>query len=171
MSGPYPVLVTGHRPDKLGGYTPNPTRERVRAWLGEQLDLLREEHPFLVAISGMALGVDTWFAEEALARGIALHAYLPFPEQDARWNAWDQAHYRALLQGAERVIVVSPSPYAAWKMLRRNEAMVADAALGLAVWDGSPGGTAHCVAKARARGLPLRFYPFPAPPLPPSSES
>jgi uncharacterized phage-like protein YoqJ len=66
--------------------------------------------------------------------------------------------YADLIAQADSVHLVSnvqPKARAeAAKMLRhRNGWTVAQAAMLLAVWDGSPGGTAHTVESALARGL------------------
>jgi len=73
------LMVTGHRPKDLGGYSNNPTQE----WIRQELRriLLKAQVRYgtdLEIISGMALGVDTWWAEEALALGVPLLAYVPF---------------------------------------------------------------------------------------------
>lgn len=150
------ILVTGHRPQKLGGFGPSPVQASVRAWLREQL--LRAQSPAwtLTALSGMALGVDQWFAEEALALGLPLWAFVPFEGQENLWPAASQTHYRTLLARAAHRTIVSTGGYAPHKMQRRNEAMVDQAVLCLAVWDGSPGGTANCVAYATHRRVPIR---------------
>lgn len=156
------VMVTGHRPQKLGGYGGSPTQFRVRVWLRGRLVALKQRHGAqLVAISGMALGVDQWFAEEALALGIPFDAYVPCDGQDSTWPRMSQLNYRAGLGHARNVIVVSPGPYAAWKMQRRNEAMVDAAQDHLAVRDGEEkGGTWNCVRYMRQKGVePVIFNP------------
>lgn len=61
-------MITGHRPQKLGGFKPNPTQTWVRAKLRKTLAEAKKQHPEIEVISGMALGVDQWWAEEALVR-------------------------------------------------------------------------------------------------------
>ena len=104
-----------------------------------------------VAISGMALGVDTTWARIALAHGVALHAYVPFPEQSLPWRSADKAAYDELLSRAARVVTIAPT----WRKsayAERNLAMVDACDLLVAVYDGrGRGGTAHCLATARAR--------------------
>jgi len=154
---PVYAMLTGHRPDKLGGYGPSACQTAVRAALCKLLSAWKahaQAHgASLHVISGMALGADQWWAEEAITLGIPVHAYAPFDGQDARWPRASQTHYRMLLTRCASVRVVTSGAYAAWKMQRRNEAMVDDAQWHVAVWDGSNGGTANCVAYMRARGI------------------
>ena len=105
-SGPMQgIMVTGHRPDKLGGYGPSETQAAVRTWLWERVKLhaLYNEDPF--AISGMALGVDQWFAEEALDLGVPVHAYVPFEGQESRWPEPSRYAYGKLLKRCAHFLI------------------------------------------------------------------
>lgn len=147
---PFRIAFTGHRPDKLGGYHSNALQTAVRKALFETLANAVTDGP-LVAMSGMALGVDTWAAEACVELRIPFIAAVPFRGQDSRWPHRSQAVYKSLLDKAQEVVVVSPGAYSVQAMHRRNEHMVDWAHHLLAVWDGSPGGTAACVAYARKR--------------------
>lgn len=155
------AMITGHRPSKLGGYGPSPLQTTIRTWMRAELGLLLAEHGVdnVRAISGMALGVDQWWAEEALFMGIRLGAFVPFAGQEAVWPRESQEHYRSLLARCESVITCSTGGYAARKMQIRNEQMVDAAQVHLAVWDGTPGGTANCVAYMTQRGIVPRRFP------------
>ena len=154
------VMVTGHRPNKLGGYGASPTQQRVRAWLREQLNTYRARRYDLIAISGMALGVDQWFAWEANGLGIPFDAYVPCDGQDSLWPTTSRTSYRELLWRARTVVQVSPGPFTPEKMQRRNEAMVQAAHAHLAVWNGSRGGTMNCIKYMRSIGVePTIFNP------------
>ena len=143
------VAFTGHRPEKLGGYGPNPVQDRVRAEIRYVLETWRPE----AAISGMALGVDQWAAEICVNMEIPFTAAVPFETQESAWPNESQQHYRDLLFKANKILVVSPGRYyAAWKMQKRNEWMVDHCDRLLAVWDGSTGGTYNCVSYARSVG-------------------
>lgn len=175
------VAVTGHRPHKLG-YGPSAVQDRVRAAIegffedvgvhtcdacGEtRVGRLSDVCPCgqmacgtvtytQEAISGMALGVDQWFAETCIVLGIPFTAAVPCDDQERLWPEESQRHYRELLAKAHHVRVVSPGPYAAWKMQARNEYMVNECDVLLAVWDGSSGGTANCVRYAEKVGKPV----------------
>lgn len=137
------IAATGHRPDKLGGYSPK---------IANELRLLA--HKYLVTvrpafvISGMALGWDQAVAVAALLAQIPLIAAVPFRGQESKWPAASQQVYRELLAASARVIEVCEPGYAVWKMQKRNEWMVDHADHMLALWDGSPGGTANCMSYA-----------------------
>lgn len=148
------VCATGHRPQHLAPH--------AREWACHKLHAaarwLRNEHGTRVGISGMALGTDLWWARAALAAGLDLHAYLPFPAQADRWPADQRAEWQWLLDQAAAVKMVSTvdpaSRQDAARMLHaRNDAMLADSAAVVAVWDPakSSGGTASAVRKAGRR--------------------
>lgn len=147
-----PIAVTGHRPDKIGGYDfYNPVRTWVREQLKRKLLDLRPQY----AISGMALGVDQDFAYVCLEIGVPFLAAIPFVGQESRWPEASQQFYRDLMARAYHVVVVSPGGYAAWKMQTRNEYMVNLCRVLIAVWDGTPGGTGNCVRYAERVGRPI----------------
>ncbi len=144
------LSATGHRPEKLGGYGPD-VYERLLAFAMQQLRSLGPE----VVISGMALGWDTAIAEAAVLLDIPFHAYLPFPSQPSRWPPASRRLHAGLVAAAAHVEVCAEDPYAAWKMSNRNHCMVEAADTVLALYDGSPGGTANCVEYARSKGKPV----------------
>lgn len=151
-AGEQVIAVTGHRPDKLGGYGEHSRlRLWVRACLREEMVLwaLRKTTVFL---SGMALGVDTDWARAAVELGYPFVAVVPFEGQDRVWRPEQQATYRELLGKAREVIVVSDGGYTPEAMKKRNTWMVKAASAVVAVWDGSSGGTGHCVNEARHHG-------------------
>lgn len=137
--------VTGHR--QL------PADQQL--FVESELDRVMEKLGAEVAISGMALGVDTWWAEIALERRVALHAYVPFPAQADRWPAAAQERYVRLLELAAEVITVAPS-YRPSAFQERNEAMVDACDVLVGVWDGRrTGGTWNCIEYARRVGREL----------------
>lgn len=140
------VAATGHRPSKLGGYGDEAYARLVKLarWY-----LLALAEPPAHVISGMALGWDQAFAEAAVQLGIPFVAAIPFKGQESKWPAASVGKYHALLEFAGQVHVVSEGGYSARKMHARNEWMVDNCDLLCAVWDGSAGGTAGCVAYAR----------------------
>lgn len=142
------VAFTGHRPNKLGGYiVPNPTYDLVRARIIHELLEVEASH----IISGMALGVDQWAAEIAVAAGIPFTAAIPFRGQEDAWPTSSQKAYAALLKKAHDVVIVSEGGYSPHKMQLRNEWMVDHCDKLIAVWDGTPGGTANCVSYAMSK--------------------
>lgn len=141
--------MTGHRPNKIGGYNPmNPVRVKLRQLMREKLEQLAPEKVY----SGMALGIDQDFVSVCLDLKIPFVAAVPFRGQESQWPEESQRLYYSLLDKAVEVIAVSEPGYAAWKMQERNEWMVdqvgADGVV-LAIWDGSSGGTGNCTRYAK----------------------
>ena len=132
------VAFTGHRPEKCGGYKiPNPTYNFVRSEITRILNELKPTN----AISGMALGTDTIAAEVCIELEIPFIAAVPFRGQELYWTKESQIKYCDLLMQAERIEYVNQGGYAAWKMQVRNEWMVNNCNVLIAVFDGSNGGT------------------------------
>lgn len=139
------VSATGHRPKSLPtGYDLAPLIALVKPWLAAR-------KPDAV-ISGMALGWDQAVALAALDLGIPVHAYIPFVAQADAWPMHSQIAYQNLLLRCVERKVVSPGGYEVWKMQARNEAMVDDCDLVLALWNGEPSGTGNCVGYAEKQG-------------------
>lgn len=144
------ICGTGHRPDKLGGYSQE---------VFDKLVDLASEHIFKLkpdyVISGMALGWDQALAKAAYECSIPFHAYIPFVGQEGRWPRESQAKYHALLHRADKVVYCNPEGYAGWKMQKRNEDMVNASDVVLALWDGSAGGTGNCIGYANKKGVEI----------------
>lgn len=160
------IGVTGHRPDKLGGYDlRNPLRVELRAAFKERLLCLIGAHMLETGdtdaevFTGMAQGWDQDCAIACVQAGVPFVAVVPFRSQAALWPETAQRDYRAILAKAQRVIIVSecdPTHAEAVRLLHlRNQRLVAESDVIIAGFDGSPGGTAHCVARARREGKPV----------------
>ena len=147
-ANPKPLIIaaTGHRPDKLGGYSPRITNSlRLLAHR-----YIVQQRPAFV-ISGMALGWDQAVAGAALLAGVPLIAAVPFRGQESKWPEQSQLAYRELLAAAARIVEVCDPGYAVWKMQKRNEWMVDHCTRLMALWDGSPGGTKNCIDYAEGK--------------------
>lgn len=144
------IAATGHRPEKLGGYS-DEVFHRLTAL---SLDYIRRTSPTMV-ISGMAQGWDLAWACGAIMQGTPVIAAVPFFSQPLKWPEPARERWRWVLQRAHHVAIVCDGEYAAWKMQRRNEWMVDRADRIAALWDGSSGGTANCVRSAQKAGKPL----------------
>jgi uncharacterized phage-like protein YoqJ len=149
------IAGTGHRPDKLGGYDPY-TNSRV---LSLAMDVLRQNQPSTV-ISGMAQGWDMAIAQAAVNLNIPFHAYIPFVGQELVWPSATRLYYKALLQQAQHVVVCSEGGYTKAAMQVRNQRMVDECDLLVALWNGSKGGTENCVLYAILTGRPyINYWP------------
>lgn len=153
------VAFTGHRPDKLGGYTvPNKISQRVCREIREKLNELKPTR----AITGMAQGVDQWAAQICYMMNIPYVAAVPFVGQESIWPEMAQKRWRFLIGRAAEVVVVCEGAYAPIKLQKRNEWMVDHADVVLAVWDGTAGGTANCVRYAEKKKKSIvRINPYP----------
>lgn len=137
------VCGTGHRPHKLGGYGQDTFNSLVKC----ATYALERIKPRLV-ISGMALGWDQALAQAAINLGIPFDAYCPTGEVNPKWGYEAKQYYAYLLSMAREVKVISKK-YTFDCMQRRNEWMVDDCDLVIALWDGSSGGTANCINYAK----------------------
>lgn len=147
------VAFTGHRPLKLNNCYDacHPTQVAIYNEIKLTLKRLNPSK----AISGMALGVDQIAARACFDLSIPFIAAVPFKGQESKWPEKSQEYYRWLLSCADEVKIVSEGGYSAYKMQIRNQWMVNNSGLLIAVWDGSEGGTGNCVDYARLRGKPI----------------
>lgn len=150
---------TGHRPDKLGGYSAA-TDDRLRLLASWHL----EQHPCHVVISGMAAGWDQALAWAAIEHKIPLVAAVPFQGQELRWPLGARNQYHELLSKAADVVIVDPDVRddieARRAFDKRNRWMVDRCTHLLTLWNGSSGGTANCIRYARHynHGKAIKFY-------------
>ena len=145
------VSGTGHRPDKLVSQRSLAYSNEVRTRLKELAMAALEKMPVESVVSGMALGWDTGLALAAIELRIPLIAAVPFKGQESRWRDTDIFMYTFILGAAERVEIVCPGSYSAAKMQIRNQWMVDNSDMVLALWDGSEGGTGNCIKYAESR--------------------
>ncbi|MEV7563026.1 hypothetical protein [Streptomyces sp. NPDC089795] len=146
------IAVTGHV--NLTAASVPPVGEALRALLA------RYPAPELTGMSCLAPGADTVFADAVLALGGRLMAVLPSADHRARLPEGPDAVAFDRLLGAAAEVEVMPYRRAGTDAyVAANRLLLGRAELLVAVWDGGPGGrpggTAHAVAAARARGLPV----------------
>lgn len=148
------VGVTGHR-DLAGA------EDGIASALRADLEARQGTHgDHLIALSAIAAGADSLFAEAAISLGIPLEVVLPFEGyvEDFEEGA-ERERFQALLAAARIARTLpyqgrSAEAYAAvgrW-VVKHSDHLVA-------VWDGMPargrGGTGDIVAYARGRGHPV----------------
>lgn len=147
------VAATGHRPQHLS----KPQRAWIVAELPRIVAKLRDEHGMTVGVSGMALGVDLWWAAALVDADVSLWAHVPFPQQPGVWpSAADRAEWRRLCDLAVEVTVYGDR-YDIRHLHARNDGMlrVANAVVAVHKRSKSDGGTASAVRKARDLGRPI----------------
>ena len=153
------VMITGHRPSNLGGYSPdNLNAKRILNEISVLLNNINEVVP-VTGLTGMAIGTDQYFANACLNLDIPFVAYVPFEGQENVWPTPAREEYRYLLSQSIDVIKVSQGNYTPKKMKLRNQALADDADLAIAVWNGEKkGGTYHCVSYLRKQAkVPIIF--------------
>ena len=144
-----------------------------RTYRGAAADALRRTVGELYArgfrnfLSGMAVGFDLAAAEAVLelrerAPGVRLVAAVPFRGQEMRFSPADRERFRRVLAAADHSVTLSPSYHAGCYAVRNNY-LVEHAALLVAWYDGSPGGTHYTVRRALVRGLEfINLHPHSA---------
>lgn len=150
------IAGTGHRPDKLGGYSED--NYKILVSIGEKY--LKMLMPTKV-ISGMALGWDQALAQAAINLKIPLVAAIPFSTQDKVWSDNSKKYYRELLCKATEIINVSDTDdYKLEYMQQRNVWMVDNCDILLAMFNGTQGGTENCLKYAETRNKKIiNLYP------------
>jgi len=147
------LAVTGPRPEKMQGVPPAYVRSHMR----DTLEIYLEEHDGLVhAYSGMARGVDTIFATQALRMGIDLYAMVPFEGFDAQWDEYDRKKLAELLDQAKEVRIICDEASKGAYQARNMEMVDAVNVLLPYYIPGQTGGTANCIAYAKTTSTLVR---------------
>lgn len=104
-----------------------------------------KSHPEVeTVIQGCAMGWDLALGVAAQDLGISVHSYVPYKGHGKDWKTfYREVHAEVLSKSAE--IYAPDVPFSRETLLQRNKDMVDSADYVLALWDGSPGGTKHCV--------------------------
>ncbi len=154
---------SGYRPSKLPFAESDPACEVLKMRLKDEV-YTAVQQGYTDFLCGMALGTDIWAAQTVLEvketlngiKPVHLHAFLPFPGQDARWSAKCRRQYREILENCDSVTVTS-AQYLPDCMERRNRAMIHRADLLIAVYDGKSGGTKNTVLMAHKKGIEIHI--------------
>ncbi len=158
------ICITGHR--KL--LYPDTVREQIRSSL-QYFQACYKNKEDVVAVTAMASGTDTIFAEEALYLGIAVKAIFPFAaneyEKDFSPEEWQRVH--AVINNKKRPVQLeianTLNSFAEEEKknayLNTGVQLVDEANIVLAVWDGlapqGAGGTADIVRYAISKNKEL----------------
>lgn len=170
------ICFTGHRPNKLGGYDWNTPKNKViiEKLRSEIISLINSTREYdFKFICGGALGIDQMAFDilEKLKYGtlhlnnlkMTLELAIPFSKQPIKWNYHDAKKYEIQKSQADIVTYVDrledykikgydEDIYYPAKMQKRNQYMVDNSDVIIAVWDGTKGGTANCVSYAKKLG-------------------
>ncbi|MBQ8075796.1 MAG: DUF1273 family protein [Oscillospiraceae bacterium] len=153
---------SGHRPMKLP-WGMRETDERcvaAKQWIAEQLEELYGLG-YRHFICGMAIGCDTYFADEVLNLrnrygDVKLDAAIPCADQASRWNNKQKLKYAELLEACDSIKIFQDH-YTKDCMMRRNTYMVDRSSVLLACYNGRPGGTMSTLVYAKREGLAVRM--------------
>lgn len=170
------ISFTGHRPNKLGGYQwGNKIQKEVSKEIEKNiLDIIEKtKEKEIVFYSGGAIGVDQiafevvdklkeviWFMDKNVT--IKNNMAIPFNDQDRLWRINDKERYRSQKKRADSVIYVDieerykvygtkEGKYDVRKMQKRNEYMIDNSDILIAVFDGSKSGTKNCIDYAKRK--------------------
>lgn len=149
------AAFTGPRPENLR------VSAEVLQWISSRLVTRIEKaisRGYKRFISGGSRGVDMIAAEAVLSAktkytDILLEIAVPHAGQEDRWDNEDKARYRRILELAD-IIKVLEDRYSDGVLLRRNDYMIAQSQLLIAVYDGISGrGTGYTFRQAQKNGL------------------
>ncbi|MER6527946.1 hypothetical protein [Streptomyces sp. NPDC001508] len=147
------VGITGHR-----GLSKD-VEQRVCAMLDEVVRDL--DTADLTAVSCIADGPDSWFAEAVLKRGGRLEVVVPAAEYRESLPEWHHPVYDELYGGAVDIHETGMTESTSEAHQAGSEVLVGLVDELIAVWDGKPawafGGTADVVAYAERTGVPVRI--------------
>lgn len=170
------VCFTGHRPNKLGGYDWNMPKNKMimEKIKNTVIDLINNsDDKDFTFFCGGALGVDQMVFEivddikgylKLNPVNIFLILAMPFEKQDNNWfKQEDKDRLKTQRKCADQVVLVDKltdykydgvpiGEYHPAKMQLRNQFMVDNSEVVIAVWDGSKGGTGNCVKYAKSKG-------------------
>lgn len=153
------IAVTGHRPNKLGGYSEEAHEHLISiaySWLINTKDTVE------ILFIGMALGWDQACAEACLRANVPYVACIPFRGQETIWNKQSQQNWERLCKNAQAQIIVCPGGFSPRKMQVRNQHMIDNTNEVLAMWNGDRfGGTWNCIKYAQEQSKPIiNFYTY-----------
>lgn len=150
MNSKIKVAITGHRPDKLGNDydLKSPLIDKIHLAILDTLESIDKDLNILPII-GMALGIDTLYALIAIELNLPFIAAVPCLNQESKWIEKSRKIYREIVNNSLCTIhYITNQEYTQSCMQKRNEWMVDNCDILIAVWDGTSGGTANCVRYA-----------------------
>ena len=153
------IAITGHRPPCCGldwdgtGSKSQWVRHKIKSSLASY------HLKNLTLISGMALGVDQIFAEIALLEDYNLIAAIPCKNHSCKWPRKSQDKYNKILNYYQcKKVLVNDVEYKPWVMQKRNEWMVDNCDILIAVYQpGRSGGTKNCIDYAKSKLKPIIY--------------
>lgn len=155
------VCFTGHRAQKLPWRFCEEDERcltmKKTLWEVTEKAIQRGYDTFLC---GMALGFDMICAETVIALrrkypDIKIIGAIPCKNQDAVWSEYDRSRYRNAVRKLDGIRCIYRKYVGAKCMLERNQYMVDNSSLMIALYNGMAGGTRATIEYARKRGLEI----------------
>ena len=156
----YIACFTGHRPQKLPwGFNENDERfidMKNRTKVIIENAIKNGYHTFLC---GMALGFDMMCAELVLELKkiyphIKLIGAIPCRNQSCKWNSIQKQRYNKILTQLDDIRCIYEE-YIDGCMQERNDYMINNSSLVIALYDGKGGGTGYTIKRAKAKNLKI----------------
>ena len=156
----YTCCFTGHRSQKLpwkfneADNRYKLTRHKVKM---EIINAINRGYRYF--ITGMALGFDMMCAEIVLElkktfKDIKLECAVPCKGQELKWSEKEQKRYKSILKQADKIRCIYDN-YVDGCMKERNQYMVNNSSLLIALFNGLPGGTKQTIDYAKSQGLEI----------------
>ena len=162
------IALTGHRPNKLGGYDiQTEPYQKLQADLEQYIRFQLETYQTIWCHSGLALSADTIWSKAILSMRetypvrVKFHAEIPMTTQSSRWFKADDINFwTQQVEAADETTLYSEQTemtnYEAAKALDdRNIGMIDNADILLALWNGTSGGTKNAVDYATKINKPV----------------
>lgn len=151
----YTICFTGHRPKGLPwGYNENAQSCLKFKQYMKELLIQKINEGYTYFIVGMALGIDIIVAEILLELkkyyDINVECAIPCLHQEVKWTNSQQGHYRDILGRCNKIVYVSKE-YTITCMQKRNEYMIDNSDLLIAVWNGTASGTLNTINYAKRK--------------------
>lgn len=158
MSERNTCCFTGHRTKGLPfGYNEDDEMcVRLKNILKKEIETLIVRHNVNHFITGMALGTDLICAEIIIRLrnkypDITLESAVPCITQTAKWSKAQIKRYFRIAEKCDKKTIIQYD-YDNYCMLKRNKYMVDSSQIVLAVFNGSPSGTANTIHYAKQTG-------------------
>ena len=146
----FSVAFTGYRPEKMP-FCELPDDKNYAKFRAIQLKVIKRliEKGATHFISGVAMGFDTWVAEDILELKrenglLTLECAIPFPQQADNWPQHAKQRRKYILERSDVLTTVSDC-YVRDAFFARNRYMVDCADVLVCAFDGARGGTAYTV--------------------------
>lgn len=169
------LCFTGHRPDKLFGYSSCPEYDNLFKVIMDVIMMFVVKYGYKRVITGGAQGIDQiafWAANKLKKGGLVLsnEVIIPYGSQDSRWKddgLFGKTNYQNILKLADKKTVISTASSLSYRdacnaLYTRNKVMVDNSDTVIAVcndfsWQqpDAKGGTAHCVKYAAGQQVPI----------------